>query len=72
MTELERIDKAIVIDLSIKCSKCNKISGGWCYNEYNFSEDLLELGWRATVKNIYCPECAKKYLKNEKRTKKDF
>jgi hypothetical protein len=63
MTELDRMQEAIMVECTIQCSKCGKTYGPFVDDEYNFSEHCLDLGWRATPNNIYCPECAKKYLK---------
>jgi hypothetical protein len=64
--ELDRISEAIEIECSIQCSKCRKIKSTMQTDEYYYGEELLESGWRATINNIYCPECAKKYLKPKK------
>jgi hypothetical protein len=63
MTELDRMSEAIEVECTIECSKCKKHNGSMQTDEYYFGEELLELGWRATSQNVYCPDCARKYLK---------
>lgn len=46
----------------IECSKCSKSSSADGRLDVA-AEQLFDDGWRATAKNIYCPVCAKKYLK---------
>ena len=65
MTELDRMQEGIMVECSIECNKCRKTNSVMQTDEYYFSEELLELGWRATPHNIYCPACAKKYLKSK-------
>ena len=66
MTELDRMQEGIMVECSIRCNKCGKENSVMQTDEYYFSEELLELGWRATIKNIYCPKCAIKYIKPKK------
>ena len=50
----------ICYEASIECSSCKKSEGAWGENAEN---DFFHNGWRATKRNVYCPECAKKKLK---------
>jgi len=47
----------------ISCSKCygsNNVNG---MDEWEAIEHFFGKGWRATTSHTYCPECAKKHLK---------
>ena len=69
MKQITLLIEAIETKYVIECSKCsNKEIGFETYEDY-FAEELIELGWRATENTIYCPVCAKKFLKfkNEKK-----
>ncbi len=57
------LEDAIETVCSISCSKCKSDDGAYNTDEFYASQDLFKKGWRATDKNIYCPKCAKKYLK---------
>lgn len=48
----------IMLESTIECSRCHKISGALGNgNEEHFFDE----GWRATKNgNVYCPECASK------------
>ena len=48
----------------ISCTRCNNFE----ISDFDYGmsiEEFIENGWRATNKHCYCPECAKKFLKNE-------
>jgi hypothetical protein len=63
MKEVDFMQEAIVIEVEIQCTKCGRKIGNCQTDEFYFAEELMEFGWRATANNIYCPDCAKKYLK---------
>jgi len=44
----------------IICSKCSTQDDADTYDPEN---TFYDYGWRATEKHCYCPDCAKKYLK---------
>lgn len=47
----------------ITCSNCGKQER--TYGEAYYEQDtFFKKGWRATKKNVYCPVCANKKLKN--------
>lgn len=47
----------------INCSKCSNYDGS--QNELDYTKHIFfKKGWRATKNNVYCPICAKKYLKH--------
>jgi len=47
----------------IFCSRCRE-TGITQGDESIASDDFYDRGWRATENHSYCPDCAKKYLKN--------
>lgn len=50
------------VTTTIECMKCNAVGGGFG-EELEVSDNLFKKGWRATPNKVYCPKCAKKYLK---------
>lgn len=59
----EDIEDWIHIELSVYCTNCNNEYNVVETNEQYFSEDLFDIGWRSTDKNLYCPKCVRKKLK---------
>jgi hypothetical protein len=58
----------IVPECSIACSNCRKPESVMNYNEDEAQEHFFAEGWRATKSgNVYCPECANKKLKQNKK-----
>ena len=50
---------------SIRCSKCNYIGKIINYSdEWDAVDEFYNKGWRTGKTFVYCPSCAKKYLKN--------
>jgi Zn finger protein HypA/HybF involved in hydrogenase expression len=66
MEEIELLSEAIVVSVEIQCTKCKRTEVNFQTDEFYFADELMEGGWRATKNNIYCPDCAKKYLKVKK------
>lgn len=59
----------IITEHSVDCMKCDTVEGyHGCDDSLEFADYLFKKGWRATVKTdiLYCPKCAKKYLKKKK------
>ena len=48
---------------TITCSSCGKDEQTYNSDAYYDQDKFFEKGWRATVDNVYCPECAPKKLK---------
>jgi hypothetical protein len=46
----------------IICTKCRDTDMTYA-SEYVACDDFFDKGWRATENHTYCPNCAKKYLK---------
>lgn len=59
--EPEDLIDFIELEASIECSKCKK--GDMVMYSDTGEDYFFEAGWRATKDNVYCPECAKKKLK---------
>lgn len=47
----------------IKCSKCNVIETIALDADEAAEQFIITGGWKATAKSVYCPKCAKKYIK---------
>ncbi len=56
---LEAIEQVCVIT----CSKCQKVDKSYGADSYDIVDGLVEEGWYATEKGVWCPECNKKRLK---------
>ena len=69
MKEVDYIAEAIEIECTIRCSKCRNTQTNVQTDEYYFSDELMEYGWRATKHHVYCPDCAKKYIKSPLKVK---
>lgn len=49
---------------SIKCSKCNAVGTQHMIDEAFYAvQNFITNGWRCPKQHVYCPKCAKKYLK---------
>ena len=68
-TQLENLSESILVEVSIECDKCKKVNGAQFTDEYYFAEELYSEGWRCPAGKVYCPVCAKKYLKPVKKKK---
>lgn len=67
MSDKERLMDNIHSEFSISCSSCRKIGIERDTDDWYAAEALHAKGWRATNHgNIYCPDCAKKKLKQPK------
>lgn len=62
---IDRLYDAIIGGNSIECSKCRKMFSEASVDEKIVAEMCHEYGWRGAPSNIYCPECANKYLKSK-------
>ncbi len=60
----EQLHDFCLEETTVECGKCKTISGHMGDADYA-SERFFEEGWKATPNNIYCPKCAKKYLKSK-------
>ncbi len=68
MKEIDILQENIVTEVQIGCSCCKDQKSGYFIDEYDFSEKLIEIGWRATQSGkVYCPTCAAKKLKPKKQ-----
>jgi len=55
---------------SIRCSKCGCVDTKHMIDEaYYAVENFITDGWRCPKEKVYCPSCAKKYLKSTKYKK---
>ena len=55
---------SIEVECAINCSNCQKRGVLHFVDDDEASHAFFKKGWRATKsKNVYCPECAKKKLK---------
>lgn len=55
-----RLSDAIEVELRIYCTKCKNVEREYFGDEFYWCDHLINLGWYATEKNIYCPSCNKK------------
>lgn len=71
--EQEILWQAIETAMTITCLSCKTLEKSQTFkDEFDFSESLIEKGWRTTWKlKIYCPECAKKQRMKPFRKDKD-
>lgn len=53
----------LLTEHSITCSKCNDTDNAFNIDDQVAVEYFFKQGWRRTPHNLYCPECAKKHLK---------
>lgn len=67
--ELRNLAESTLVEVSIECDKCKKANGTQFTDEDYFAEELYSKGWRCPVSKVYCPDCAKKYLKLIKKKK---
>lgn len=65
--EREKIYEFVEVEATIVCTKngCESLLCG--YDEYDVGSQAYEDGWRVRGYNVYCPDCAKKYLKKKKK-----
>ena len=68
MNELDKIQESVISTVGISCTKCGSVYEDYGMDEFEFSDELVKKGWRATENNIHCPKCAKK-LKPKKNGK---
>jgi len=61
-TEMDLMDH-IQYYAEIKCCKCRTIDSDANASDMYTPEKFFKKGWRATTAKVYCPACAKKYLK---------
>lgn len=59
----EQLYDSVQTTTDITCTKCRK-SDITCGDEWIACDTFFSKGWRATPNNTYCPDCAKKHLKN--------
>ena len=51
---------------TLRCCRCDKIETVHDIDDYDAVDEFKSFGWRSTkFENIYCPNCAKKKLKNK-------
>ena len=55
------------IEITIECSRCDKKDSVLPVDHFDAADSFFKDGWRATATMAYCPECAKKYLKSDKK-----
>lgn len=61
-------DGYIHCEVTIECQKCKKIEGDYDMDEWDFAKILIKKGWKISSRDtLYCPKCAKKYLKTESK-----
>ena len=58
--EIELIEKALVIEVSIQCYACQCVETSRKYDIFA-AEEFYYKGWRPIEGKIYCPKCAEKY-----------
>lgn len=60
-----RLLHSIVTYQRLECTFCDYVGVSNNPDPIDSSADFYIQGWRATTKNIYCPECAEKKLKKK-------
>lgn len=59
----DQLEDNILIEASIECTKCKSGDLEMHTDQYYAADEFFKKGWRATPNNVYCPKCAKTYLK---------
>lgn len=67
-SEVDILYQAVVCVSSIDCTRCGAIDTTLA-DDYDAAKIFHQRGWAATELHVYCPECARKYLKSKEKVK---
>jgi hypothetical protein len=67
--QIDKLLDYVITVCDITCTKCDYFSSLSMVDDYSAAERFSDDGWHATDNHVYCPQCAKKYLKKKKSKK---